>query len=585
MDSSQVAAVAGIPLTPPAGFDASDLIADYCGATCKAAGVVGSSCSRRLSISAPSAPSGQGRLRRLTQASALFSDQYCRHGSTGALCAVCIAGWRTSPSAGGCVECTASGSTEVADFIPIIIIIACVVALLLAYCVCFRKHVAKRIKGRDMKTTTQRASTKYLEKRDKIVALRTILKESMTKLKIMTGNMQVMQGVKGVFDIQWPSAFKELLSLFTIVDFDFVKLVPLECSLQYDFLDLIVIRTIAPLVVVVLLLLLSLFATRAKMPAMQHVTVNGALVLVFLCYPGVTQVVFRFFQTQEFEGGFGTFLVADYSIDVNGSAYQRMTPFAVIMIFVWPVGVPLFITVLLWRNRRTLLEARRREKIIGTYDGYNNGTWFDHLAKVEAMGGTCDQRDKEELEIGGYLFSLTLNNYRARVFYWEVIEYVLQKLVLVGLLVFFERGSIEQLVLGLIVCFLYYGLVQWLQPFNSKSDNFMAAASQFALFLALLMAVVVRDGSSDVPQSVVSILTLSALGPSVIAFLLIFQLALNEFGYDPLGRAINKVVDILTPRAAQPLPHPPLAASTNPPHSGAMANAANAPGDAARFDA
>ena len=124
---------------------------------------------------------------------------------------------------------------------------------------------------------------------------------------------------------------------------------------------------------------------------------------------------------QEFEGGFGTFLVADYSIDVNGSAYQRMTPFAVIMIFVWPVGVPLFITVLLWRNRRTLLEARRREKIIGTYDGYNNGTWFDHLAKVEAMGGTCDQRDKEELEIGGYLFSLTLNNYRARVFYWEVI--------------------------------------------------------------------------------------------------------------------------------------------------------------------
>ena len=91
------------------------------------------------------------------------------------------------------MECTASGSTEVADFIPIIIIIACVVALLLAYCVCFRKHVAKRIKGRDMKTTTQRASTKYLEKRDKIVALRTILKESMTKLKIMTGNMQVLQ--------------------------------------------------------------------------------------------------------------------------------------------------------------------------------------------------------------------------------------------------------------------------------------------------------------------------------------------------------------------------------------------------------
>ena len=34
------------------------------------------------------------------------------------------------------------------------------------------------------------------------------------------------------------------------------------------------------------------------MRVLQNMTVNIALILIFLCYPGVTQTVFRFFQTQ-----------------------------------------------------------------------------------------------------------------------------------------------------------------------------------------------------------------------------------------------------------------------------------------------
>ena len=38
----------------------------------------------------------------------------------------------------------------------------------------------------------------------------------------------------------------------------------------------------------------------------------------------------------------------------------------------------------------------------------------------------------------------------------------------------------------------------------------------------------------QVPQNVVNILTTCAVAPSIFAFLLVIQLALQEFGYDPL---------------------------------------------------
>ena len=38
------------------------------------------------------------------------------------------------------------------------------------------------------------------------------------------------QGFQGIFSIKWPISFKELLSVFTIVNFDFIAIVPLECT-------------------------------------------------------------------------------------------------------------------------------------------------------------------------------------------------------------------------------------------------------------------------------------------------------------------------------------------------------------------
>jgi len=105
----------------------------------------------------------------------------------------------------------------------------------------------------------------------------------------------------------------------------------------------------------------------------------------------------------------------------------------------------------------------------------------------------------------------------------------------VGLLVFFNPGSLEQLTLGLIVCFCYCVLCSYLLPFGSITDNLMAVATQFSLFIVMLTAVIVEYGNPDVPQGVVTILTVAAFLPAVLMLALTFQVACNELDVDPLG--------------------------------------------------
>ena len=285
-----------------------------------------------------------------------------------------------------------------------------------------------------------------------------------------------------------------------------------------------------PLFVVVLLLVVGRRAARRGKEGASYLLTNCGVLLIFLCYPGITQTVFKFFQVQTFDGEYGTYLMADYSIDAGGDAYKAITPYAVAMIFVWPFGVPFLIGVLLFRSRRALLEIRRRERQMGVV--YSNEHWAAHVEQQRQLG-LIDPRDEEQPVVQGYLWSLT-ESYCGSVFYFEVLEYVLQKLVLVGLLVFYEPGSLSQLTLGLVVCFVYFGACCYLLPFGSKTNNLMACVTQFTLFIAMLSAVVVKHGSTEVSAFVVLVLSVAAVTPSVLGLVLSVQVVFNEMGIDAL---------------------------------------------------
>ena len=150
------------------------------------------------------------------------------------------------------------------------------------------------------------------------------------------------------------------------------------------------------------------------------------MILVFLLYPSITQTIFRYFQVRTFDGDYGSYLIADYAVNTASAFYVSVTPFAYTMIVVWPIGVPVTIVLLLWRNRGPLLEIRRREHLLNG-PVYTPEAW-DKYRETEKRTRRMSQQQLQasndvDTAVEGYLWSLT-EAYRGSVFYFEVIEYL-----------------------------------------------------------------------------------------------------------------------------------------------------------------
>ena len=87
-----------------------------------------------------------------------------------------------------------------------------------------------------------------------------------------------------------------------------------------------------------------------------------------------------------------------------------------------------------------------------------------------------------------FIQTLAGNGYALRVFYFEIIE-CLRKLSIVCVPVFFPPGSSSQLLFGLIVCFLTYGMYSALRPYGEAVDNTFANLGQLLIFFAILSSI------------------------------------------------------------------------------------------------
>jgi len=88
-----------------------------------------------------------------------------------------------------------------------------------------------------------------------------------------------------------------------------------------------------------------------------------ALLVTYLVVPTVTTTVFRTFVCAPFDAEVGgelrtdRLLVADVTVDCGSASYAAHRIFALLMVAVWPVGVPLWYFVLL-RDARARIDQR-----------------------------------------------------------------------------------------------------------------------------------------------------------------------------------------------------------------------------------
>jgi hypothetical protein len=208
---------------------------------------------------------------------------------------------------------------------------------------------------------------------------------------------------------------------------------------------------------------------------------------------------------------------ADRSIDREGELYQGFTVYAVVMLILYPIGVPLFYGLLFHLERHQLQEMRHIE--------LTRETDFA-LAKLEAEAAATpaetDAMVRKAMELhvstGKVLAKLRdelpttqrklTAGYELRMYWFEIFECV-RKILLIGLPIFFPAGSPAQLIFGLIICFLSYGAYCVCAPYVKKEDDILAQVAQVVIFFSLVSSLVTNAYPNDP--------IMSALLPALLA--------------------------------------------------------------------
>lgn len=165
-----------------------------------------------------------------------------------------------------------------------------------------------------------------------------------------------------VANATYPEAYEKFLKAVDVVNLDLGWMVSAGCLWTgIDFHDRLLFGTLGPLVILGLLAAtytVAMYRARAvSNEAIQsrvgNVHMSAVLLLTFLVYSSVSSAVFRMFACETLDDG-NSYLRADYRILCTDDKHRALQVYASVMIVVYPVGIPLFYAVLLYRLRGVL---------------------------------------------------------------------------------------------------------------------------------------------------------------------------------------------------------------------------------------
>ena len=159
--------------------------------------------------------------------------------------------------------------------------------------------------------------------------------------------------------------YERFLDGADILRFDMGWILSAGCFVQMDFHARVVTSTAGPLAALAILGLtyvVAWYRNSSCHRALQKVRrkhVSVALWTTFLVYSSVSSAIFKVFFCESLDDG-ERYLRADYRISCSSSKHRAMQVYAGLMIFVYPVGIPLVYAALLFWGRDALKIAAVR---------------------------------------------------------------------------------------------------------------------------------------------------------------------------------------------------------------------------------
>eukprot|EP00964_Phaeocystis_antarctica_P046102 scaffold26581_cov60-Phaeocystis_antarctica.AAC.6 len=219
-------------------------------------------------------------------------------------------------------------------------------------------------------------------------------------------------------------------------------------------------------------------------------------------------------RCDEFDDG-SAHLRVDYSIQcyaegkgAYGEAYKGIMAYAILMSFIYPFGTPLLYAAVLYANRDAIAKVERLEGGL---------TSVNEVASNGKLRKEVNQKIRADNLGRGGITKLT-DGYELRVYWFEVFECV-RKICLIGLPIFIDPGSSAQLIAGLLVCFMSYGMYASYEPYVEKSDDQLSKVCQVSLFFSLVSSIALKMEPDDSADTLAGLLLFMLALPPMIAFL------------------------------------------------------------------
>jgi hypothetical protein len=214
------------------------------------------------------------------------------------------------------------------------------------------------------------------------------------------------------------------------------------------------------------------------------------------------------------------FLVADLSIDCESSRYETGVVIAVVMIFVYPIGIPAFYFYSLYKKREEINNRRQLAMIV---DG------------------------KPVLPDGLIVLEFLFRAYRPEFWYFEVFE-TYRRLVMTAILSVIATGSSGQIVCAMTLTLVFIKFYDEFKPYDSPKVARLAEIAQFQILFTFFGALIIRNNllGSDSNDLVGG--SLIPINLSVILLPIYYEInqpkAADKKLVDPVTEAtVNPIVD------------------------------------------
>lgn len=274
--------------------------------------------------------------------SANVSEQ-CASGNTGPLCNVCEDGYSRN-SQGGCQKCGSIGvvvHTVVGVTFGLILVFIVVVYI-------FRKVIIKKL-GMVFHRLEDRLDRMNWNKHR-------------TKVKIIIAFIQITAGIPSLLSVDFHYAFNSFLDFMGYFTFGFFTAIDLGCYFQYNFYTALRISTLVPptfmVFIDIFLKFKTFLAVRANSvsPSYSYKVRNVDrkrffLYISFFVFSTISTQIFQTFVCEEFEDG-KSYLVVDSNLECYTTQHKQNMVYAGFMIFLYPVGIPLYYAFHLYRKKK-----------------------------------------------------------------------------------------------------------------------------------------------------------------------------------------------------------------------------------------